>query len=404
MKNNQFFDHPIIKQYIKLIKANYLLLARSIKRNPHYKNAKKELVIFLRNLPVYFRNSTVQLVSGIFIVIFLSFICISFQVGNRFDEQLYIINIPKGYGAYNVAELLESRGIISGRYGFNILVNLFRMQNRIQAGTYEFTPNDSLISIVLKIKNGNIVPPKLCRLVFPEGMSIYKMGVVMITEGVGDGLAFQKLTNRPISDRLMLKYPFLADVPIDSYEGYLFPDTYLVPSNISSDMMSELMLSKFNSVIYKYYIKNRKKMKIKMTFHQVVTMASIVEKEAEINSERPMISSVYHNRLRIRMHLGADPTIKYVLERPGKIVSYDDLKVDSPYNTYKHYGLPPGPICNPGLESVKAAMFPATSDYMYFVARADGSHIFTKTWQEHEDAKAETRTDRIRKIYHRTVD
>ena len=101
------------------------------------------------------------------------------------------------------------------------------------------------------------------------------------------------------------------------------------------------------------------------------------------------------------MRLGADPTIKYVLERPGKIVSYDDLKIDSPYNTYRHYGLPPGPVCNPGLSSVKAAMFPEKSDFLYFVARADGSHIFTKSFVEHEAAQQETRKDRIRKIFRR---
>ena len=138
-----------------------------------------------------------------------------------------------------------------------------------------------------------------------------------------------------------------------------------------------------------------------MTLHEVLTLASIIEKEAAIDSERAVISSVYPQSSRMRMQLGADPTIKYVLESPGKIVSYDDLNVNSPYNTYKHYGLPPGPICSPGIKSVQAAMFPAQTDYLYFVARADGSHIFSRTWQEHEEAKTATRQDRIRKIYRR---
>ena len=99
------------------------------------------------------------------------------------------------------------------------------------------------------------------------------------------------------------------------------------------------------------------------------------------------------------MYLGADPTIKYALEQPGKLVSYNDLEINSPYNTYKRYGLPPGPICNPGIDSIKAAIYPAKTDYLYFVARADGSHVFSKTWQEHEDAKNATRKERIRKIY-----
>jgi UPF0755 protein len=154
-------------------------------------------------------------------------------------------------------------------------------------------------------------------------------------------------------------------------------------------------------MIYSYWKKNYRRMKGGLDFHEILTLASIIEKEAAVDSERPIISSVYRNRIKIRMHLGADPTIKYVLERPGKIVSYDDLKIKSPYNTYTNYGLPPGPICNPGLSSVKAAMFPIKTDYIYFVARADGSHIFSKTWQEHEAAKQQTKKDRIRKIFNK---
>jgi len=216
---------------------------------------------------------------------------------------------------------------------------------------------------------------------------------------VGDGIAFQELTKNALTSSLLLKYGFLAEIPTDSLEGYLFPDTYLVPSNIGTDSLTNLMVSRFNKVVMSYWRKNYRKMKIKFSLHEIITLASIIEKEAAVENERPLISSVYHNRLRIRMHLGADPTIKYVLERPGKIVSYDDLRIESPYNTYRHYGLPPGPICNPGLSSVKAAMFPAESDYLYFVARADGSHIFSKSLTEHQAAQRETRTERIRKIF-----
>jgi UPF0755 protein len=314
---------------------------------------------------------------------------------------LYIINIPRGYGANQVSELLESRGIIDGRYGFNLIVNIFRLQNKMQAGTYEFTPNMSLIKIVWKIRIGEIIPPMLVKLVFPEGQSIYKMGRIMEREGVGDGIAFQKLTNTNLVEYFKNKYRFLDNNPSDSLEGYLFPDTYLVPSNIGTEQMAGLMLARFNKVIYSYWKKNFKRMKGGLDFHEILALASIIEKEAAIDSERPIISSVYRNRIKIRMQLGADPTIKYVLERPGKIVSYDDLKINSPYNTYKHYGLPPGPICNPGVSSVKAAMFPTKTDYIYFVARADGSHIFSKTWQEHEAAKQQTKKDRIKKIFQR---
>ena len=395
MKNSitEILAHPMLKRYKKLVRANFKLLAKRIRRLHPYINQIK------KNLPIVFSNSLVQVASAIIVILLLSLLCVFFQVGNRFDKSLYIINIPKGYGANQVAELLESRGILDGRYGFNLIINIFGWQNKMQAGTYEFTPNMSLINVVWKIRRGNIIPPMLVRIVFPEGLSIYKMGRFLAKEGVGDGLAFQDLTNNAINSNLMVKYQFLFDVPTNSLEGYLFPDTYHVSSNIGTWQMAELMLARFNSVIMPYWRKNYSKMGVKMSLHQVITLASIIEKEAAVDSERPQISSVYHNRLRIRMHLGADPTIKYVLERPGKIVSYDDLKIDSPYNTYRHYGLPPGPICNPGLSSVKAAMFPAKSDYLYFVARADGSHIFSKTLVEHQSAQKQTRTERIKKIY-----
>lgn len=122
--------------------------------------------------------------------------------------------------------------------------------------------------------------------------------------------------------------------------------------------------------------------------HEILTLASIIEKEAKVAEERPIISSVFYNRLKIGMPLAADPTVKYALERPTKKVYLDQLSVRSPYNTYRRKGLPPGPICNPGLESIKAAVYPSKTDYFYFVAKPDGSHIFSKTWQEHQKARS----------------
>jgi UPF0755 protein len=385
--------HPIIRRYFRRIDTNLKIFGRWHRKN---------IFIPLKTVIIVFSaKSIVRIITAFIVMATLAAACVLFQVGNRFDRAPYTINIPKGYGANQVAELLQSRGIISGKYGFNILVSVFRLQNRMQAGTYELSPNDPLIRVISKISRGEIIPPTLEKLVFPEGLSIYKMGLFMEKEGVGDGIAFQNLTRKTFTSSMLVKYDYLAEVPTDSLEGYLFPDTYLVPSNIGTEQMADLMLARFNKVIMPYWRKNRKKMAVKMSLHDILTLASIIEKEAQVESERPLISSVYHNRLRIRMHLGADPTIKYVLERPGKIVSYDDLRIDSPYNSYRHYGLPPGPICNPGLSSVKAAMFPKASDYLYFVARADGSHIFTKSLAEHEAAQQQTRRDRIRKIYRR---
>ena len=393
MKNTfkNIMKHPIIRRYFRRTDMSLKIFGRWTRKNI-LKPLKSTIIFFSA-------KSIVRITAFLVVMCALVFACVFFQVGDRYDRSSYIINIPKGYSANQVAELLQSRGIISGKYGFNIIIDLLRLQNRMQAGTYSLSPNDSLLHVINKIIKGEIIPPMLEKLVFPEGLSIYKMGLFMEKEGVGDGIAFQDLTRNAFTSSMLVKYDFLGEVPTDSLEGYLFPDTYLVPSNIGTSQMADLMLARFNKVIMPYWRKNRRKMAVKMSLHEILTLASIIEKEAQVESERPMISSVYHNRLRIRMHLGADPTIKYVLERPGKIVSYDDLKINSPYNTYRHYGLPPGPICNPGLSSVKAAMFPEKSDYLYFVARADGSHIFTKSLAEHEAAQQQTRRERIRKIY-----
>jgi len=397
----QIMEHPIVKRYFRRGMTNLKIFLRWMKghaRNPLMKYCS----YFMKDLQPIFARSISQIILMMIVALLLSMTCVFFQVGNRFDRKLYIINIPKGYGANQVAELLESRGIIDGGYGFNLMVNIFRLQNKMQAGTYEFTPNMSLGRIIWKIKDGDIIPPMLVKIIFPEGLSIYKMGRFMEREGVGDGIAFQELTKDALTSRLLVKYTFLFDVPTNSLEGYLFPDTYLVPSNIGTYQMADIMLARFNKIVMPYWRKNAKKMKTKYSFHEIVTLASIIEKEAAIDSERPLISSVYHNRLRIRMHLGADPTIKYVLERPGKIVSFDDLKINSPYNTYRHYGLPPGPVCNPGISSIKAAMFPDKSDYLYFVAKADGSHIFSKTLTEHQSAQQQTRNERIKKLFRKS--
>lgn len=390
---------------------------RKLLNNPYiftYQRSKKRIRVLLKEILrtlryVQEKRKTDQRVDlfvyvlqffGI-VLILLSLLaaCVFFQVGNRFDDNVYIVNIPKGYSVNQVGDLLAERGVIDGKYGFNLIVGLFGLEDKIQAGIYEFTPNMSLLKIILRIKNGEVIPPLLSKIVFPEGISIYKMGNLLIKEGLSDGIAFRNLTNNAITPYLRSKYRFLKDVPTNSLEGYLFPDTYLIQSNISASVLADLMLARFNQVIMPYWRKNARN--TKYSLHEILTLASIIEKEAAVPSERKLISSVFHNRLKIRMYLGADPTIKYALERPHKLVSYDDLEVNSPYNTYKRFGLPPGPICSPGLDSIKAAIYPAKTDYIYFVARADGSHIFSRTWEEHEAAKKLTRNERIKKIYKR---
>jgi UPF0755 protein len=327
-------------------------------------------------------------------LIFLSllFVAVFFQVGNRWDDKLYTVNIPNGYGVYQVSNLLLDMGIIDNRYSFNLMISMLGLEDRIKAGVYKFSPSMGMGSIVWKLKVGDVISPPLARIVFPEGTSVYRMGLLLKREGLADGEKFKNYIDNAISGDLASRFSFLEKIPTGSLEGYLFPDTYLVPYDISNALFRDMMLSRFSAVIMPLWKKSSAD--TSMSLHEIVTLASIVEKEAAVEEERAIISSVFHNRLKKRMYLGADPTVKYALSpfrKPTKKVFYIDLEVDSPYNTYKNLGLPPGPICNPGLASVKAAIYPAQTDYLYFVARKDGTHIFSKTWQEHERAKITAR-------------
>lgn len=149
------------------------------------------------------------------------------------------------------------------------------------------------------------------------------------------------------------------------------------------------MLNRFEELVLPFWEKAKKD--TSYTLHEIITLASIIEKEAQKKSERKIISSVYHNRLNKKMFLAACPTIKYALDWPTKKVYYEQLDVKSPYNTYKNKGLPPGPIANPGIESIKAAVYPAKTNYYYFVAKKDGSHIFSSTFQGHQQGRQESK-------------
>jgi len=323
-----------------------------------------------------------------FVMFVLIAIALFFQVGNRWDRTSYRVVIPMGYGANQIADLLIDKRIVDGRYGFNLTVNIFNLSDKIQAGTYSFSPSMPLIQIVWKLKSGDVVPAPRVKLVIPEGSSIYNMGEIIKSRNIGKGEDFKDYASYVIPDSLKDKYPFLESLKIDSLEGYLFPDTYLVPVDVTNTSLLELMLSRFSLVVIPLW--SKAKGDTKYTLHEILTLASIIEKEAAVPEERSIISSVFHNRLKRGIKLAADPTVKYALSsirKPTKKVYYIDLEVDSPYNTYRYLGLPPGPICNPGLDSIKAAVYPAKTNYYYFVARPDGTHVFSATWREHERAK-----------------
>jgi len=180
-------------------------------------------------------------------------------------------------------------------------------------------------------------------------------------------------------------------LPRTGTEGYLFPDTYAIPLGTRPEDVLRLLVERFRTAVRRL---DEARIQLGLSLHEMVTLASMIEKETGRDPERPLISAVFHNRLRAGMPLQSDPTAVYGRQRPRGTVTSEELKSPSPYNTYLRLGLPPGPICNPGLASLEAAVRPAAVDYLYFVARPDGSHEFSRSYEEHRRAIARNRRSR----------
>ncbi len=308
---------------------------------------------------------------------------VPFLSRNRLDAQVYKVEIPDGASASRIADILYSGKIIQSRTAFKLYVSMFGHGRGLKAGRYYLSPSMTNARVASILAKGRATAGDI-RVTFPEGASIYRMSRILESSGVKvEGGSFADLASEGLTRDIRQKYPFLSQIKGRSLEGYLFPDTYFLPESIELSRLVELMLDRFSEIMIPVFASSSQG---KYDLHQILTLASIIEKEAEVPDERPVISSVFHNRLNIGMALQADPTVKYILENPTVRVKFAQLKTDSPYNTYKHRGLPPGPICSPGIASVKAAMEPARTGYMYFVSNADGTHTFSRTWEEHSKA------------------
>ncbi|MFA6431926.1 MAG: endolytic transglycosylase MltG [Candidatus Margulisiibacteriota bacterium] len=321
--------------------------------------------------------------------IFLLFSCsyfVFFRSADLSNESLVKISIENGMSARKIQSCLVEKNVLPRHSAFFIIIKVFRLENRIKAGTYAISPSETVVGIINKITRGQTIPQEEIQVTFPEGTSIYKMGIILKKTGYKKWELFQGLADEGITADLRQRHwGIFKYIPSESLEGYLFPDTYRIYADASVEVLAEVMLGQFEKIVVPYW--NSVKNKTKLSLHETLTLASIIEKEAKKPEERPIIASVFYNRLSIGMPLGADPTVKYALERPTKRVLYSQLNVNSLYNTYKRKGLPPGPICNPGIASIKEAVNPAKTGYFFFVANKDGSHMFSRNWEEHQRAR-----------------
>ena len=295
------------------------------------------------------------------------------SVNNR-EVNSSVITIEKGMSLNSVSNLLLENEIIVNQNIFKLKVITRGLASKIPTG--RFLINGKISDAILIDLIFNKGPIKL-KLTIPEG-SQSKNLFKDINTLLNTDYDFNKYFN---STEILEQY----QVDASSLEGYLYPDTYYLYHDSSPEIIIDLLLSEF----WKKFDKNLQDRANQLGFsvHEVVTLASIIEGEAMLDSERSTISSVYHNRLKINMKLQADPTIQYIIPGPPKTLSNRDLRIKSDYNTYQNYGLPPGPINNPGIASIKAALYPEDTNFLFFVAQGDGSHAFTTNEKDHEEAK-----------------
>ena len=319
------------------------------------------------------------------LVVFLLFLFLAdtlLHSKNMFVVAPVQVKIPENSTAKEIAQILFLEGVTDKPGSFIISAKMLNLSSRLKSGNYYFSPSMTNYSILTRLSEGRSSLGQV-RLTVPEGSSVYRITKNLAAQNVRLDRSFNEAALYGISPALTARYPFLKSSPIKSLEGYLFPDTYYIAAQMKAQDIIDMMLNRFEEVVVPVWRSSRTK---KYSLHQILTLASIVEKEAETDSERPIIASVFYNRLESGMALRADPTVKYAIPNPTKKVTYSDLKYPSPYNTYLNKGLPPGPICNPGLKSILAAIHPAKTDYIYFVSNGDGTHTFSVNWEGHERA------------------
>jgi len=284
------------------------------------------------------------------------------------------VEIAPGAGSRAIGRVLVQSGVVRDEWTFRLAVYLTGTSRELKAGEYRFAGSVSAKEVARKLAHGDVF---LRPITFPEGLTIKEMARVFESRGFGTAAAFADAARNPAAIRAL-------DAAAPDLEGYLFPETYNLARRASAASLVSQMATRFTAV-FDAALRAEAEAQGR-TIREVVTLASLVEKETAQAEERPTVAAVYLNRLRIGMGLQCDPTVIYALERAGKYngnLTRENLRFDSPYNTYRYAGLPPGPIAAPGRASLEAVLRPAKVDYLYFVSRNDGTHVFATTLAEH---------------------
>jgi len=291
------------------------------------------------------------------------------------DETFY--TIAPGASSTSIAEALQKNGVIEDSRLFLAVLWYQQATQSLQAGEYRFSKPSSTFEVIDCLERGDVF---YLSVTIPEGLTLVETAALLEEKGLGNAEELRRVFSR--SELITSLDPEASDL-----EGYLFPETYQLPRQPDAEDIAHALVSRFKSVFDA--ARQNKTVTRELSLRELVTLASVVEKETGQAGERPLIASVFWNRIQLGMPLQSDPTIIYALKLQEKYdgnLRRSDLEMDSPYNTYLHRGLPPGPIASPGLESIDAVLDPPETKFLYFVSKNDGSHHFSKTLREHNQA------------------
>ena len=321
----------------------------------------------------------VLLLSAIIFVVITAWLLFGLLTPYSKKEQWKIAAISPGASLLGIANQLSEEHLLSasGKSVFVVVSVLSGKARKLQPGRYRFSPSMSAWEVLKWLAEGKVY---VFRVTIPEGFTLNQIGALLESEGIGTKEEFAVLTARNNGS-------FLSIVPKEnpSLEGYLFPDTYEIDGRQGQLDIVNKMLARFKEVVWQGLFRTSRN-DCGLSRHQLITLASMVEGEAKAPAERPIIAGVLLNRLRKGMKLECDATVQYALGERRTRLTYRHLDVPSPYNTYLISGLPPGPICSPGKASIEAAMHPAATPFLFYVARPDGSHVFSRTFSQHQAA------------------
>ncbi len=297
------------------------------------------------------------IISIIFLIILIFTPLIIFQ---QKEDKVVDVFIPKGSSPHKIAQILKDSDVISSTKLFLFLVKIKDYSTKLQAGLYEFNKKDSSFTILNKLKNGD---SKNIKVIIPEGFNIKQIANVLSENGICNENKFIELATS------------------QNLEGYLFPNTYMLLPQMDEQEVIKIMNDEFNKF---WTEENEERLKqINKSKKDVIILASIVEKEAVDDKERPIIAGIFINRLSKGIRLESCATVLYAMGINKERLSLEDLKFESPYNTYRNKGLPPGPICNPGAKSIDAVLNPIITENLYFVSKGNGTHYFSSTFEQH---------------------